>query len=412
MQEGIWSIILGCVIIYGIIEVCLFLWISHIRKRFQWMITSKDEKPILPQEKLDKFILEGYDPEIGWIRKPNTTREEKGKHGKTKWSINEKGARTNPNFEKLSSNILCCGDSFTFCRQVNDNETWENYLSRLENTNVLNFGVGNYGIDQSFLRLKREFVKNKTDIVILAVVPDTISRILSSWKHYYEYGNTFAFKPRFIVKNNKLHLVENKINDKSKFYNYQKYLEEIKKSDFFYSRKFKKEIIHFPYVYTILKNFKRNISIMCWILIIELFKKKGYSVSEIEWNPMQVIMNINLKWRIKLYKNNEVKAILKKILEEYVVFAKQNNFTPVFVFLPQKDDIIFIKNNYNFYKKFEDELSSIKDLQVIPITKSFLLEKEIDVLYSDDNEYGGHLSKIGNQIVASLIHDYLINIKN
>jgi len=208
-----------------------------------------------------------------------------------------------------------------------------------------------------------------------------------------------------------LHLIENKINNDSKFYNYQEYLEEIKKSDFFYSRKFKKEIIHFPYVYTVLKKFKRNISIMYWVSIIELFKKKGSSISKIEWNPMQVIMNINLRWRIKLYKNKEAKTILKKILEEYMVFAKQNNFTPIFVFLPQKDDIIFIKNNYNFYQKFEDELSSIEDLHVIPITKSFLLEKKIDEIYSDDNEYGGHLSKIGNQIVASLIHDYLINIK-
>ena len=49
---------------------------------------------------------------------------------------------------------------------------------------------------------------------------------------------------------------------------------------------------------------------------------------------------------------------------------------------------------------------------VIQITKNFLLEKEIDVIYSDDNEYGGHLSKKGNKIVASLIHNYLKKIKN
>ena len=46
--------------------------------------------------------------------------------------------------ENIKSNILCFGDSFTFCRQVNDNETWEYYLSELENTNVKNFGVGRF----------------------------------------------------------------------------------------------------------------------------------------------------------------------------------------------------------------------------------------------------------------------------
>jgi hypothetical protein len=411
MQIEIWLVILEIGIICGIIEIGLFFWVSYVRKRFQWLITSKDERPLLTQEGLDKFIPEGYDSEIGWIRKPNTVREEKGKFGKTQWSINNKGSRTNPGFERLASKILCYGDSFTFCRQVNDNETWESYLSKLENNNVLNFGVGNYGIDQSFLRLKREFHKNKAEIVIMAVVPDTISRIMSSWKHYYEYGNTFAFKPRFILDNNKLKLINNKINNETKFINYEKYLEDIKETDFFYNKKFKKEIIHFPYIFTVLRNFKRNISIMYWVTIIELWKKKGQDISKIKWNPMQIIMNINLKWRIKLYKNNEATTILKKILEEYVSFSKENNFLPVFAFIPQKDDIIFIKNNYNYYQKFEDEISSIDSLHIIPITKNLLSEKNLDEIYSDDNEYGGHLSKSGNQNVASIIHEYLTNLK-
>ena len=404
-------IILNIFIIFCLIEIILFLWVSFVRKRFQWLITSKDENPLFSKEGLDKFIPEGFDSEIGWIRKPNTKREEKGKFGKTKWSINEKGARTNPEYEKTSSDILCCGDSFTFCRQVNDDETWENYLSKLENTNVLNFGVGNYGIDQSFLRLKREYHKNKTKFVIIAVVPDTISRIMSTWKHYYEYGNTFAFKPRFVIHNNELELVKNKIDKETKFVNYKKYLDDIKKNDFFYNNKFRKEIIHFPYIFTVLRNLKRNISIMYWITVIELLKKKGKDVSKIEWNPMQIIMDNNLKWRIKLYKNEEAVKILRKILEEYVTFSKENDFLPIFLFIPQKDDINLIKNNYNYYEKFENDLLKIKGLHVISITKYLLLEKKINEIYSDDNEYGGHLSKFGNQKVASIIHEYFAKLE-
>ena len=413
MLMELWLQILVIGITYGIIEIGLFVWISYVRKKFQWLIISKyDEKPTLTQEGLDKFIPEGYDPQIGWIRKPNTTREEKGKFGITKWSINEKGSRTNPKFKEKTSNISCYGDSFTFCRQVNDDETWEYYLSELENTNVLNFGVGNYGIDQSFLRLEREFHKNKTDIVILGVVPDTISRIMSSWKHYYEYGNTFAFKPRFILENEELKLIENKINEESKFNNYEKYLDEIQKRDYFYKEKFKKEIIHFPYVFTILKNLKRNISIMYWVTIIESWKKKDKDISKIKWNPMKIIMDINLKWRIQLYKNKEATTILEKILEKYVSFAKTNNFIPVFVFLPQKDDITFINNKYNFYHEIEKKISLIEGLYVIPVTEQLVLENKIDEIYSDDNEYGGHFSRVGNQNVASIIHEYLTKINN
>lgn len=413
MLMEIWLLLLTIGLAYSVVEFGLFLWISYVRKKFQWLIVSKyDENPKLSQEGLNKFIPEGYDSHIGWIRKPNTTREEQGKFGITTWSINDKGARTNPKFEEKFPNISCYGDSFTFCRQVNDDETWEHYLSELENTNVLNFGVGNYGIDQSFLRLVREFPKNKTDIVVLAVVPDTISRIMSSWKHYYEYGNTFAFKPRFILKNKELKLIENIINEEFKFQTYENYLDEIQARDYFYKKKFKQEILHFPYIFTMLKNLKRNISIMYWVTIIESWKKKDKDISKIKWNPMKIIMNINLQWRLKLYKNKEATIILEKIVEKYVDFAKTNNFIPVFAFLPQKDDITFIKNKYNFYQEIEKKLSLIEGLYVIPVTDQLLSENKIDEIYSDDNEYGGHFSRIGNQNIASIIHEYLTTINN
>ena len=92
---------------------------------------------------------------------------------------------------------------------------------------MINFGVGNYGIDQALLRMKREYPKNKTDSVILAIVPETISRIVSIWKHYYEYGNTFGFKPRFILKNNQLQLIQNPIDNELKFFKYEIYSKKI-----------------------------------------------------------------------------------------------------------------------------------------------------------------------------------------
>ncbi|NDF27340.1 MAG: hypothetical protein EB153_07300 [Nitrosopumilaceae archaeon] len=234
-----------------IIAICILyeaFWyfvIRYVNKKFQWLIMSKDERPVLSEEGLRKFIPIGYDSELGWIRKPNTDGIEKSNDMESKWTINGIGARANPGFDDRQSTISCYGDSFTFCRQVNNNETWEHYLSELRDTNVKNFGVGKYP-------------KNKTEIVIIGVVPDTISRILSSWKHYYEYGNTFAFKPRFVIKNEKLVLIKNIIDEESKFRSYERFLPEIKKNDFFYKNKFRKEIIRFPYSIYLLRNLSRN----------------------------------------------------------------------------------------------------------------------------------------------------------
>jgi len=407
VSSEIWLTIVGIIVSIGIIELVLQIWVLLVHKKFQWLIIAKDEKPILSKEGLNKFIPLGYDPELGWIRKPNTSHNEKGKFGITSWSINEIGARRNPDYEGKDSKISCYGDSFTFSRQVNDDETWEHYLSELENTNVLNFGVGNHGVDQSIMHLKREYQKNITPIVILAIVPDTISRILSSWKHYYEYGNTFAFKPRFVLKNNGLELIKNKIDSEMKFENYHEYLNDIRNVDFFYSRKFKKEIIKFPYIYSVFRNFRRNFSIMYWVTVIEILKKFNQDISKIVWNPMQIIMNINLKWRVRLYQQKAATLLLKKIIEAYVNFAKESKFLPVFIFLPQKDDIIFIKNHHNYYQSVEEELSNIDGLNLIPMTEIILCENDIDKLYSDDNEYGGHFSKFGNQKVAEIICEHL-----
>ena len=108
------------------------------------------------------------------------------------------GERVNTLY-KGKSYISSYGDSLTFCRYVNDNETWQFYLSKKLKTNIKNFGVGNYGLDQSYLRFKKN-KKNKIDnpkIIIFGFGIETIRRNLSVWKHFFEFGNLYNFKPRY-----------------------------------------------------------------------------------------------------------------------------------------------------------------------------------------------------------------------
>lgn len=393
------------ILLFFILEFIAFLMTKIIRRNFEWFITSNDQKPVLSDYGLKKFLLQGFDQELGWVRKPNTEHFEYGKYGRTIWKTNEKGSRLNPKFEDVKSKISCYGDSFTFCRQVNDDETWEYYLSKITKTNVLNFGVGNYGMDQAILRLQREFPKNQTEIVIIAVVPDSIRRILNVWKHYFEYGNTFGFKPRFIISNNKLELIKNPIIDKECFQNYSKFLPYIQKFDYFYKNKFCKELIKFPYFFHILKNPQRNITIIFWFFTAKIFQIFRND-SKFSWNAQRTIMRINLKWRIKLFEDKSKNKLFIKITEHFVDLSKSLKFKPILLILPQKDDIIFIKKNYHFYEKTIETLEKIPRLDVIDATTTFLKIKNIDEMYSDNNEYGGHLSKEGNELVASIVHDF------
>ena len=395
------------IVLFVTIEFSVYKLVLSINKKFQWLILSKDENPKISESVLEKFLPHGFDPELGWVRKPNTEHLENGKYGKVKWTTNSSGARTNPEFEKTESKISCYGDSFAFCRQVNDDETWEHYLSKTFMINVQNFGVGNYGLDQTLLRLKREYALNPTKIVIIGVVPDTISRILSMWKHYYEYGNTLGFKPRFKISNNDLELIKNPIDTKEKFLKYTNYLNIIQENDFFYKTKFSKEKITFPYCINIFRNWKRNLELIRAVKRIEKNESDGDNSKEILWKPMSIIMEINLKWRVQLFQNKNNLDLIIKILEEYVMFSKQNNFLPVFVFLPQKDDLLFIKKNYHFYENMINAILKIKDLVFFDITKELIQIKNLDELYSDDNDYGGHYSADGNKKISELIANEL-----
>ncbi len=393
-SKWLFFVVLG---LYFIFEVGGHFLFNYLRSRFQWLITGKDKRPEFSKALLDKFFLDGFDVDLGWSRKPNTTKNEQGKEEITTYHINKLGQRLNPNYDEKPILISTFGDSFTFGRQVNDHETYQSYLSKLSDSNVLNYGVGNYGLDQALLRLKKEYSKNKTKVVILGAVPSTIVRVLCVWKHYNEFGNILAFKPRFYVENNKLILKENIINSREKFINYAHYLTEIKEHDDFYHSKFLDEILCFPYLYSILKNPIRHGSIL-WSVIKEYRNEKFDS-------SLSKIMEYNLILRKRLFKEDSALKLMNCLIDNYIDFAKNNSFIPLFLWMPQKDDMLSINSGDHYYKDF---INGIKDkIEVIDLTNQFSAEPDLNKLYCDDSQYGGHLSKEGNKIAAKMIYQIL-----
>lgn len=383
--------------VYFIFEVIAHFFFNHIRSKFQWFITGRDEKPKFSEKLLDKFFSDGFDAELGWSRKPNTSKNEQGKDGTTTYHINQYGQRLNSVHEKKTILISTYGDSFTFGRQVNDDETYQSYLSEMTESNVLNYGVGNYGIDQALLRLKREYPSNRSKIVILGSVPSTIVRILCVWKHYNEFGNTLAFKPRFYVKNNKLILKENIINTRDKYINYEDYLPEIKLYDQFYYSKFSDEILKFPYLYGIIKNPIRHATLL-WNIV------KEWPSGRFDSSIAQIMDN-NLLLRKSLFKDVAALELMSCLVDDYIGYARKQAFVPLLLWMPQKDDILSAQAGDRYYQSFINEIK--KKIAIIDLTDRFISEPDLNGLYSDDSHYGGHLSKEGNKIVAQMIYEAL-----
>ena len=57
-------------IVLVIIELGLFLIVNLQRRGFQWLITEKDEVPILDARALEKYLGGSFDPHLGWVRRP------------------------------------------------------------------------------------------------------------------------------------------------------------------------------------------------------------------------------------------------------------------------------------------------------------------------------------------------------
>jgi hypothetical protein len=388
----------------AVVEVAVEVVIDRLREQFQWLITrKKDLLPRIDRAVLKKFIADGFDPELGWVRKPNTEHEEKSKAGRSMWHTDAAGARKNPGFDGLPSTVSCYGDSFTFSRQVNDDETWPFYLSGLTRTNVINWGIGNHGLDQSLLRLKREYRKHPTRIVLVGVVPDTISRILSRWKHFYEYGNTFGFKPRFILDGRTLTLLDNPVDTEEKFLALKELYPEIAKGDYFYGAKFLDEMISFPYVAAVLRNLGRNARLIAPLLARHV---NGQPQAAFE-KAFAVIMQWNLRWRLRLYKQREAVELLEALVDEFAAISQSQKFRFVFVFLPQKDDVLYVRRHDHFYAHVKEAIG--QKCAVIDMMDHLQAHEHIDDLYSDATEYGGHYSPAGNEFVAGKIHEYLLH---
>ena len=388
-------------------EFFIFILFSRLKKKFKWLISSEDLNPMFTENKFQNFIKKNYDKLLGWDRKPETSGFEISNR-KTHFKINKFGFRGKKKYKRDLYNVF--GDSFAFCRYVNDNETWQYHLSKKNKKNVLNFGVGNFGLDQAFLKYLNYKKKLNKQKIIFCVVPETIARINSYWKHYREFKNIFGIKPIIKINNTKLKLVKipylkiiNTKNDLLQFDN--NFIKETKKNDIFYNEKFKKNLFKFPFLFSFLKNTKHNSKIFYFLLMDKVLKKinKNYRNQYYEYAYSQILEQ-NIKESHNFYENSYFKRNLKKLIEYMNYYFKKKKINFFLLIVPQYYDLKLSKSRYkyiNFYKKLNNP-------KIIDLSDDILKSENWSNFYFK-NKLGGHLNKSGNKFLANLIYSKFKN---
>ena len=109
----------------------------------------------------------------------------------------ENGARTAYMYAGKPCRINTYGNSFTQCHQVSDGETWQEYLAAHIGEPIRNFGMGGFGVYQSYQRmLKEEKTKNNAANIIFYIWGDDHIRsllrcrymVIKSWVKEHEEG--------------------------------------------------------------------------------------------------------------------------------------------------------------------------------------------------------------------------------
>lgn len=151
-----------------------------------------------------------WDPELGWTLRAGAVRDG------VPWTDSLGARGTGPRAERAAPGVLriaTFGDSFTFGDEVEAGEAWPAVLGELlaargVATEVLNFGVSAYGLDQAWLRFERDARVLEPDLVILGLQPENLLRNLNVIRPLYfaETGVPYS-KPRFVLDDDGLRLV-------------------------------------------------------------------------------------------------------------------------------------------------------------------------------------------------------------
>jgi hypothetical protein len=345
---------------------------------------SQEQKDLLKIRLADSHSLRGHHPILGWSPAPRSHTQEV--------TINSQGIRAEHEYSlDLPPNIirvLTFGDSFTFGSDVVDDDTWESQLeARDPRLQVLNFGVGAYGVDQAYLRYLHEGVQFKAHVVIIGFMSENIYRNLNVFRPFYNsaYSNNIYTKPRFVIEDGALRLLRNPLSTREDYARLladdEAVLKDIGSKDYYYQLGYRAgPLDRMPSV--------------------RLFKMATRRLHE-QLNPV-------VSREGSYVGDSEAFRLTTQILEAFYCAVLQHQSLPVIAVYPDVGD--FNRHLGHRPKRYEPLLQHLQNqgFRYLDLLEAFVAyDAEVP---KDKLTVGGwgHYSRLGNQIVANYLDQYLV----
>jgi hypothetical protein len=378
-----WLILLA--FLYASLELCCAMGLRILQ-----VTRHVDYSPFPPalietqhKKQLQKLIAgqtkyQTYSRELGWTLKPN---------GRTPLeSANSQGLRADHDYSPQpvpgKIRIAAFGDSFTHGSNVVNADTWEEFMVRHDpRLEVLNFGVGGYGLDQALLRYQKEGLAYRPDIVLIGYISEDISRHINTFRPFTQplTGMPLA-KPRFLLEGEKLVLAPNPMQDVKQYQalleNPQDTLKQLGKHDVRYQHAYRPGPFDFLPSVRLAKEFIQ----FCRYPEDALFTGGEYNL------------------------DSEAYRVTEKIFDEFVKAALKEGSLPILIIFPNQSDL------RDYRRK--------GGVEYAPLLRHF--EEQgylfIDAVHAFDGDaskleleeiFDGHYRPLGNKLVGMHIHHFL-----
>ncbi len=321
-----------------------------------------------------------FHPVLGWDYPPELVHADAQDVVYTHGKMGER--RTCTNFD--STMIATYGDSFTYCAETGDEDTWQTHLARKLGTNVLNFGVGGYGTDQALLKYEING-QHATKIVLLCILPENINRVVNIYRPFYTHHDPLRLtKPMFMADARGITLVSNPITSTAELskLDQDSFLQALGKVDYWYQLDENLPRFTFPYS-------------------LAFFEWSGSVFSQLS-SRVSWLADHHRPHVWDLYNQAGPLSIMCHIADRFVATAKERGEEPIIVLMPHKDYVNELKDRkISRMAKFIQYLDKRNYRCIDAIRYMWEMnpnQKQLEAWY------GGHATPAGNRIVAEILN--------
>jgi len=354
-------------------------------------VLSDNHRDVISRLLIEEPSYTAYSTELGWTIRSSAESPIHYPRGRPEYQYksNSQGIRADSDYSLAPAatltRIATFGDSFTHGDDVGNGDTWQSYMMRIDDRlEVLNFGVGGFGLDQAYLRYRRDAKRFSPDIVFIGFMPENIRRNVNVFRpFYYSQSSLPLTKPRFTLRNNELELVPNPMARKS---DYEMLLQDPKSvlrgigaNDDIYKIRYKSGPFDLLATVRLAK------------LIAEKVSNKYFGDGIIEDGGYVT--------------SSDAFRITTRLFESFYAEAEESGSIPVIVILPSRKDVEhFQTTGQRRYQPLIDEFV-VQDYRYIDLLNALM--DEIGTRYELDELFVGHYSPVANRLVACELVSYI-----